>query len=94
MTRFSTSATTASRSKRSGPGSDSSCLDDRARHCAGPCDGQLQSGRPLFAADIQQRLYLKERGTKSFGSFKITGWESELMNIERCVPGAVERPAA
>jgi nucleoside-diphosphate-sugar epimerase len=28
-------------------------------------------------------LYLKECGLKSFGSFKITGWESELMNIDR-----------
>jgi len=40
-------------------------------------------------------LYLKARGTKSFGSFKITGWEQELMNIDRLVPpGAVDRPAA
>ena len=40
-------------------------------------------------------LYLKARGTKSFGSFKITGWEHELMNIDRIgVPGAVDRPAA
>ena len=40
-------------------------------------------------------LYLKERGTKIFGSFKLTGWEQELMNIERLVsPGAVDRPAA
>jgi nucleoside-diphosphate-sugar epimerase len=30
-------------------------------------------------------LYLKERGTKSFGYFKITGWENELMNIDRIV---------
>jgi len=30
-------------------------------------------------------LYLKERGAKSFGSFKITGWENELMNIDRIV---------
>jgi nucleoside-diphosphate-sugar epimerase len=28
-------------------------------------------------------LYLKERGVKSFANFKITGWESELMNIDR-----------
>jgi nucleoside-diphosphate-sugar epimerase len=28
-------------------------------------------------------LYLKERGTKSFSSFKIAGWENELMNIDR-----------
>jgi nucleoside-diphosphate-sugar epimerase len=27
-------------------------------------------------------LYLKERGIKVFGNFKITGWESELMNID------------
>jgi len=27
-------------------------------------------------------LYLKERGAKSFGSFKITGWETEFMNID------------
>jgi hypothetical protein len=26
---------------------------------------------------------LKERGVKSFGDFKITGWESELMNVDR-----------
>jgi nucleoside-diphosphate-sugar epimerase len=30
-------------------------------------------------------LYLKERGTKSFGYFKIAGWENELMNIDRIV---------
>lgn len=28
-------------------------------------------------------LFLKERGTQSFGTFKITGWENELMNIDR-----------
>lgn len=28
-------------------------------------------------------LYLKECGVGSFGSFKITGWENELMNIDR-----------
>lgn len=40
-------------------------------------------------------LYLKARGAKSFGSFKITGWEHELMNIDRIVsPGAVDRSAA
>lgn len=38
-------------------------------------------------------LYLKERGAKSFGSFKITGWENELMNIDR-IASAVHRPAA
>jgi nucleoside-diphosphate-sugar epimerase len=40
-------------------------------------------------------LYLKERGTKSFGSFKITGWENELMSIDRIVSThAVGRSAA
>jgi len=40
-------------------------------------------------------LYLKARGTKSFGSFKITGWEQELMNIDRLVsPDTVDRSAA
>ncbi len=40
-------------------------------------------------------LYLKERGIKSFGSFKITGWENELMNIDRIVSAnAVDRSAA
>jgi nucleoside-diphosphate-sugar epimerase len=40
-------------------------------------------------------LYLKERGTKSFGSFKITGWENELMSIDRLVSAnAVGRSAA
>jgi nucleoside-diphosphate-sugar epimerase len=38
-------------------------------------------------------LYLKERGTKSFGSFKITGWENEFMNIDR-IGSAVNRSAA
>jgi nucleoside-diphosphate-sugar epimerase len=38
-------------------------------------------------------LYLKERGAKSFGSFKITGWENELMNIDR-IASAVSRSAA
>jgi len=37
-------------------------------------------------------LYLKERGAKSFGSFKITGWENELMNIDHIDPAV--RPAA
>jgi hypothetical protein len=38
---------------------------------------------------------LKERGAKSFGSFKITGWENELMNIDRIVSAnAVDRSAA
>jgi len=40
-------------------------------------------------------LYLKECGAKSFGSFKITGWENELMNIDRIVSAkAVDRSAA
>jgi len=40
-------------------------------------------------------LYLKERGAKSFGSFKITGWENELMSIDRIVSAhAVDRSAA
>jgi hypothetical protein len=40
-------------------------------------------------------LYLKACGTKSFGGFKITGWEQELMNIDRIVsPSAVDRSAA
>src|SRR5258708_23532006 len=38
-------------------------------------------------------LYLKERGAKSFGSFKITGWENELMNNDR-IASAVSRSAA
>jgi nucleoside-diphosphate-sugar epimerase len=38
-------------------------------------------------------LYLKERGAKSFGSFKITGWENELMNIDR-IASTVDRSAA
>jgi nucleoside-diphosphate-sugar epimerase len=38
-------------------------------------------------------LYLKERGAKSFGSFKITGWENELMNIDR-IGSAANRSAA
>ena len=40
-------------------------------------------------------LYLKERGSKNFGSFKITGWEQELMNIDRIASAsAVDRSAA
>jgi hypothetical protein len=40
-------------------------------------------------------LYLKECGVKSFGGFKITGWENELMNIDRInVNPATVRPAA
>jgi nucleoside-diphosphate-sugar epimerase len=40
-------------------------------------------------------LYLKERGAKSFASFKFTGWETELMNIDRIVSAnAVDRSAA
>jgi nucleoside-diphosphate-sugar epimerase len=32
-------------------------------------------------------LFLKERGPESFTSFKITGWESELMNIKQVTSG-------
>jgi hypothetical protein len=40
-------------------------------------------------------LYLKERGAKSFGDFKITGWENELMNVDRIGAGnAPSRSAA
>jgi nucleoside-diphosphate-sugar epimerase len=40
-------------------------------------------------------LYLKARGTKSFGRFKITGWEQELMNIDQLASASsVDRPAA
>jgi nucleoside-diphosphate-sugar epimerase len=38
-------------------------------------------------------LYLKERGAKSFGSFMITGWETELMNIDH-IESATNRSAA
>jgi nucleoside-diphosphate-sugar epimerase len=40
-------------------------------------------------------LYLKTRGTKNFGSFKITGWENELMNIDQIAPAnAASQPTA
>jgi nucleoside-diphosphate-sugar epimerase len=40
-------------------------------------------------------LYLKARGAQSFKDFKITGWESELMNVDQIRPAnAVDRPAA
>ena len=40
-------------------------------------------------------LYLQARGTKNFGSFKITGWENELMNIDQIAPANTARqPAA
>jgi nucleoside-diphosphate-sugar epimerase len=41
-------------------------------------------------------LYLKECGTRSFGSFKITGWETEYMNIDRIAPshGVRQKAAA
>ncbi|WP_245320036.1 NAD(P)-dependent oxidoreductase [Bradyrhizobium sp. LMTR 3] len=40
-------------------------------------------------------LYLKARGIKSFGIFKITGWEQELMNIDHVAPApSVDQPAA
>lgn len=34
-------------------------------------------------AAYSNALYLKERGSKSFNHFKITGWENELMSIDR-----------
>ena len=40
-------------------------------------------------------LYLKERGTQAFANFKITGWETELMNVDRIATGKmIDRPAA
>jgi len=40
-------------------------------------------------------LYLKARGIKSFGRFKITGWEQELMNIDQLASASsVDQPAA
>jgi nucleoside-diphosphate-sugar epimerase len=39
-------------------------------------------------------LYLKERGAKSFGNFKITGWETELMNVDRIVARNAPSPPA
>ncbi len=40
-------------------------------------------------------LYLKACGTQSFGQFKISGWENELMSIDRIVTKAAPgRPAA
>jgi len=40
-------------------------------------------------------LHLKERGTKKFNSFKITGWERELMNIDWIASSnAADRSAA
>jgi hypothetical protein len=40
-------------------------------------------------------LYLKARGAKSFGIFKITGWEQELMNIDHVASApSVDQPAA
>lgn len=38
-------------------------------------------------------LYLKEHGTENFSEFKITGWESEFMNLHRIAPATVNRPA-
>jgi nucleoside-diphosphate-sugar epimerase len=32
-------------------------------------------------------LYLKEHGTNCFANFKITGWENDMMSIDRLVPG-------
>jgi nucleoside-diphosphate-sugar epimerase len=40
-------------------------------------------------------LYLKARGIKSFGIFKITGWEQELMNIDHVAStSSFDQPAA
>jgi nucleoside-diphosphate-sugar epimerase len=40
-------------------------------------------------------LYLKARGAKSFGIFKITGWEQDLMNIDHVASASsVDQPAA
>ena len=39
-------------------------------------------------------LCLKERGTKSFGDFNITGWESELMNIDHIAPATTMNRSA
>jgi nucleoside-diphosphate-sugar epimerase len=39
-------------------------------------------------------LCLKERGTQSFAHFKITGWESELMSIDRVVTGTTMNRSA
>jgi nucleoside-diphosphate-sugar epimerase len=39
-------------------------------------------------------LYLKECGSQSFGSFKITGWETEYMSIDHLAPSHGPRPAA
>ncbi|NGX98524.1 MAG: NAD-dependent epimerase/dehydratase family protein [Candidatus Afipia apatlaquensis] len=39
-------------------------------------------------------LYLKECGSQSFGSFKITGWETEYMNIDRIAPSHGVRQTA
>lgn len=39
-------------------------------------------------------LYLKECGSQSFGSFKITGWETEYMSIDHLAPSHGPRQAA
>jgi len=40
-------------------------------------------------------LHLKEHGTAGFSSFKITGWENDLMNLDRIVSAnAANRSAA
>ena len=39
-------------------------------------------------------LYLRQRGAKSFGRFKITGWESELMNLDRITSTSTVNQAA
>jgi nucleoside-diphosphate-sugar epimerase len=38
-------------------------------------------------------LFLETRGTESFASFNITGWETELMNIEQLPSGTPAQPA-
>ena len=37
-------------------------------------------------------LFLKENGTESFASFRITGWETELMNIKQLTAGTPAYP--
>jgi len=39
-------------------------------------------------------LYLKECGSQSFGSFKITGWETEYMSIDHLAPNHGQRQIA
>jgi hypothetical protein len=51
------------------------------------------TGSELSLPTYSNVLYLKARG-QSFSSFKITGWEQELANIDRISPSAVDRSAA